>query len=249
MDAFQNLSNDLTIRLNKIRGRNPFFFLSRAKQEDDLVQAISLEGNRLANSKSITKLIEQLESQNPTPDPAISPYVYGRWRLLYTNNADTSSPIQRSAVNAQKFPIYQDIIVNENDQLQVNQVVKFSDNVELSVDALASTKAYPLPELTERQSGTTLGLNFLGISLVGEEAKADPTRPNSRIDFVFDTGFFNFGGVFRLPYPVPFRLPLLRDTVKGWIDITYLSSTLRIARGNKGTTFVLIKENVKSTSR
>lgn len=27
--------------------------------------------------------------------------------------------------------------------------------------------------------------------------------------------------------------------VKGWIDVTYLSERLRIARGNKGTLFVL----------
>mmetsp|Transcript_20801 Transcript_20801/g.26874 ORF Transcript_20801/g.26874 Transcript_20801/m.26874 type:complete len:261 (-) Transcript_20801:227-1009(-) len=211
--------------------------------EDELLSAISDEGSRLANSESVASLIGRLKSQNPTPEPAIAPRVYGRWRLLYTNNADTSSPIQRSAVNAQKYSIYQDIIVNDNtSQLQVNQVVKFSDSVALSVDALASTAAYPLEELTERKSGTTFGLSILGVSLVGKEAEPDPERPNSRISFVFDEGNFDFGS-FRIPYPVPFRLPLLRDAVKGWIDITYLSERLRIARGNKGTTFVLLKEN------
>lgn len=215
---------------------------STTSLEDQLVEAISNEGNRLANSDSVASLISRLESQNPTNEPAISPLVYGRWRLLYTNNADTSSPVQRSAVNAQKYTIYQDIIVNDNEQLQVNQVVQFSDKIQLSVDALASTAAYPLAELTERQSGTTLGLSILGVSLVGEEAQPDPNRPNSRINFVFDEGNFDFGGDFRIPYPVPFRLPILRDAVKGWIDITYLSDRLRIAKGNKGTTFVLLKE-------
>ena len=47
-------------------------------------------------------------------------------------------------------------------------------------------------------------------------------------------------------YPVPFRLPVLRDAVKGWIDITYLSDRVRIARGNKGTTFILAKEGLDS---
>jgi hypothetical protein len=42
---------------------------------------------------------------------------------------------------------------------------------------------------------------------------------------------------------VPFRSPLFRDWVKGWIDITFLSDRLRISRGNKGTTFVLAKED------
>jgi hypothetical protein len=81
----------------------------------------------------------------------------------------------------------------------------------------------------------------LGVSLVGDEAKEDPNRPNSRINFVFDEGNFDFRNI-RIPYPVPFRLPFLRDAVKGWIDLTFLSDRLRISRGNKGTTFVLLKE-------
>lgn len=210
--------------------------------EDQLLEAISKEGKRLANSEDVSKCISELERSGLSiPEPAISPQVYGRWRLLYTTNADTSSPIQRKAVDSKTFPIYQDILFNEKGQLIVSQVVKFSDNAKLAVDAVASTAAYPLPELTERQSPTTLGLNILGTSLVGDEAKPDPSRPNSRIDFVFDEGKFDFGSI-QLPYPVPFRLPLLRDVVKGWIDITYLSDRLRISRGNKGTTFVLARE-------
>lgn len=188
--------------------------------EDELVAAIRDEGNRLANSERIASLVSELETLPSIKEPAISPQVYGRWRLLYTTNTDTSSPIQRKAVDSQAFNIYQDILVNEKGQLLVNQVVKFSEKAELCVSALASTAAYPLAELTERKStGKVLGLNVLGVSLVGEEAKPDPDRPNSRIDFVFDEGNFDFGSL-RVPYPVPFRLPILRDTVKGWIDVS-----------------------------
>ena len=74
------------------------------------------------------------------------------------------------------------------------------------------------------------------------EAKENEERPDARISFVFDEGNFELGSGFTVPYPVPFRLPLIRDAVKGWIDITYMSDRLRISRGNKGTTFVLIKE-------
>jgi PAP_fibrillin len=108
---------------------------------------------------------------------------------------------------------------------------------------LASTAAYPLAELQQRQiTGTVWGLNLLGVSLVGEEAQPDPNRPNSRIDFVFDEGNFMLAETFEVPYPVPFRSPWFRDWVKGWIDIAYLSNRIRISRGNKGTTFVLLKE-------
>ncbi|KAL7539595.1 hypothetical protein ACHAWF_006456 [Thalassiosira exigua] len=215
--------------------------------EDRLLAAIESNGSdrRLDNSDEISSLVARLEASGSSiARPAVAPEVYGRWRLLQTTNADTASPIQRKAVDTTKFDIFQDIVFAEDDpeKLLVRQIVKFGDNSELCVDALASTSAYPLPELTERQgTGKILGLNVLGVSLVGGEATEDPDRPDSRVRFVFDEGKFDFGG-FSLPYPVPFRNPLFRDAVKGWIDITYLSDRIRISRGNKGTTFVLKKE-------
>lgn len=223
--------------------------------EERLVDEISREGSRLANSETVVSLVEQLEDLYTTAsiqEPAVASEIYGRWRLIYTTNADTGSPIQRKAVDTDRFPIYQDVVVEKNydgqppdaEVLVVRQVVEFSPNAKLSVDALASTSAYPLREFTEprKTTGKVLGLNVLGVSLVGEEAQPDPTKPQSRIDFVFDKGEFDFGNGLKLPYPVPFRLPLFRDWVKGWIDVTWLSPRLRISRGNKGTTFVLVKE-------
>ena len=213
--------------------------------EDKLLAAIEANGKdkRLDNSDEIVSLVTQLEACRSIPRPAIAPQIYGKWRLLQTTNADTASPIQRKAVDTTKFDIFQDIVFNDEKQLLVKQIVKFSETNELCVDALASTSAYPLQELTDREgTGEILGLNILGVSLVGEEAVEDPQRPDSRIRFVFDEGKFDFGG-FSLPYPVPFRSPLFRDAVKGWIDVTYLSDRIRISRGNKGTTFVLKKED------
>jgi len=222
---------------------------SRIQLEDELLSTIRNTDKRLDNSDEISQLVLQLEEAQPKfgiDQPAIAPQVKGRWRLLHTNNADTASPIQRKAVDASKYNIYQDIFVkniDNVDRLIVSQVVKFGDSVQLAVDALASTAEYPLEELTKREgTGKVLGLNILGVSLVGEEAEENPDRPNSRIDFVFDEGNFELGNGLTIPYPVPFRLPILRDTVKGWIDITYLSDRIRISRGNKGTTFVLVKE-------
>jgi len=214
--------------------------------EEKLINTINSDA-RLGNSDEINAIVEQLEQSGcGISQPAISTEVKGRWRLLHTNNADTASPIQRKAVDASKYNIYQDILVKDikdgNKGLIVSQVVKFGDTSELCVDALASTSEYPLEELSERKgTGKILGLNILGVSKIGEEADEDPDRPNSRINFVFDEGNFDFNG-FQIPYPVPFRLPIFRDAVKGWIDITYLSNNIRISRGNKGTTFVLMKE-------
>mmetsp|Transcript_25380 Transcript_25380/g.61020 ORF Transcript_25380/g.61020 Transcript_25380/m.61020 type:complete len:270 (-) Transcript_25380:508-1317(-) len=221
--------------------------------EDKLLAAIEANGadKRLDNSDEISSLVSQLEAARSIPCPAVAPEVYGRWRLLQTTNADTASPIQRKAVDTTKFDIFQDIVLAEDGDddddaeiLLVRQIVKFGETNELCVDALASTSAYPLPELTAREgTGKILGLNILGVSLVGEEAEEDAERPDSRVKFVFDEGKFDFGS-FTVPYPVPFRSPLFRDAVKGWIDITYLSDRIRISRGNKGTTFILKKEEM-----
>lgn len=218
--------------------------------EDKLINIINSNEARLGNSDDINSIVEELEQSGAgIREPAISKEVKGRWRLLHTNNADTASPIQRKAVDASKYNIYQDILVRDvkgnssSKELVVSQVVKFGDNARLCVDALASTAEYPLAELTERKGdGKILGLNILGVSKVGEEASENVERPNSRINFVFDEGNFDFNG-FEIPYPVPFRLPIFRDAVKGWIDVTYLSDRVRISRGNKGTTFVLMKES------
>ena len=252
--AFQNLLPNLSSIFPPTKSQPRL--LGDIELEDRLLAAIESNGqdNRLGNSETISSLVSQLEASSLSiPRPAIAPQIYGRWRLLQTTNADTASPIQRKAVDTTKFDIFQDIVFADSDddndenssnkRLLVRQIVKFNDQNELSVDALASTSAYPLPELVDREgTGKILGLNILGVSLVGKEAEEDPSRPDARVKFVFDEGKFNlFGGSLVVPYPVPFRNPLFRDAVKGWIDVTYLSDRIRISRGNKGTTFVLKK--------
>ena len=73
------------------------------------------------------------------------------------------------------------------------------------------------------------------LRLSASAAKALPKR----LDFTFDLAYFNVFGV-RVPYPVPFRL--LGKEAMGWLDTDYLSDNVRITQGNKGTTFVLIRE-------
>ena len=47
-------------------------------------------------------------------------------------------------------------------------------------------------------------------------------------------------GTLALPYPVPFEL--LGDNAKGWLQTDYLTKSLRLSRGNKGSLFVLSPE-------
>ena len=49
---------------------------------------------------------------------------------------------------------------------------------------------------------------------------------------------------FRLPYPVPFRL--LPNESRGLLDNIYVDEDLRLAKGNKGTVFVLKRDDSAS---
>lgn len=130
--------------------------------------------------------------------------------------AASSSPIQRTVTSLEGFTIQQAIRLGGVDD-RVDQVVQFGD-----------------------------GGNYLRLSAA---ASVDRARdPIDRVDFAFDLAYFElktgpFGALpepIRVPYPVPFRL--LGDEAKGWLDTTYLGKDVRVSRGNKGTTFILVRE-------
>ena len=105
--------------------------------------------------------------------------------------------------------------------------------------AIASTVKRPL---VEPRTGDG---KFFGLAPFGVSSSAPPRSPSERIDFSFQEARLELkGSQIVLPYPVPFKL--LGDEAKGWIDTTFVSETLRIARGNKGTTFVLKKADTST---
>jgi hypothetical protein len=205
--------------------------------------------------------VERLEIKSNSSglsSPTASPLLEGRWRLLYTSRPGTASPIQRSFTGVDAFTVYQEIcfppctpsttaatLKNPKDKKdkaaipRVNNIVDFGPEIGLlKVEAEASTDTRPLPGFTPRK-GKGLPLGILGVS-----STTPPATKNLRINFQFDQAAFYFKKLpFTIPYPVPFKL--LGDETKGWIDITYLSKdgNFRLTRGNKGTLFVLVKDN------
>lgn len=180
----------------------------------------------------------------------------GRWKLLFTTRPGTSSPIQRAFTGVEAFSVHQEVsraVVSPTtgETLvpgSVTNVVTLGNAGTLRVVASTSTAAAPLPGFTPRRGPGVPFLKFLGTSSV------DPPRtPGERLDFAFrKAAFFFTSGVasgLSVPYPVPFealsRIPGgLGDEVKGFLDTTYLSPDggFRLSRGNKGTLFVLQRE-------
>ena len=223
-------------------------------------------GASKSDQTAIANAVTALEQNGGLRDPALQPEIEGTWRLLYTSKSNfdlknplgsrvdgskpgleglfaslfgdenakqmtegaesipqaaSSSPIQRTVTSFEAFTIQQALRLTSSSDPRVDQVVQFGDG------------------------------NYLRLSA---KASVDTVNP-TRIDFTFDLAYFEFAsGPFgiklpgtqsvRVPYPVPFQL--LRDEAKGWLDTTYLGKDVRISKGNKGTTFILVRDTSES---
>ena len=230
---------------------------SRKDQEEHLLTLLGSIQNRgasadNADSLSLNKRIEELVSDlENNVDGRKSQYLDGCWKLLYTSTPGTNSLIQRTFTALESVSIFQ--VVNAYNTSasflksdigeplpDVSNTVCFffgKDPIPLArlrVTALASTSSRPLI-IPRSGDGKIFGMNIFGVS------KSTPPRSlDERVDFAFQEAQFEFRDFpFTIPYPVPFKL--LGDEAKGWIDNTYISEKFRIARGNKGTLFLLQK--------
>ena len=197
--------------------------------------------------KSLEKSYEGKMSKNNEDKPSID----GVWKLLYTSSPGTNSPIQRTFTSVDTFGIYQVVNLARPDKSflrskdknvplpDVSNIVCFGTSARLRVTALAST--YNKPFITPRKGdGKIFGLNIFGVSSDNCDQDIFIDKKSQRIDFAFQDARFEFANYpLYLPYPVPFSL--LGDEAKGFIDNTFISdsSDFRIARGNKGTKFLL----------
>jgi len=229
--------------------------LNNGGVEEEETRLLSLIGNvsgrgagllDLKTKLEIEDLIERLERKGLTREvdgQGDASKLNGVWRLLYTSTpGNTQSPIQRSLTGYDGVSIYQVINLEGRPSFlggglpDVSNTVVFGDGIgRLRVTALASTVSRKLVE-PRTGDGAVFGLYPFGKSI-----NQKPRKPEERIDFAFQEALFEFKQPFplTLPYPVPFKL--LGDEAKGFIDNTYYSRDFRIARGNKGTIFLLVK--------
>ena len=169
----------------------------------------------------------------------------------FAGQSGSSSPIQRTVTSLEAFMIQQAIRLRDpktgaprspsagpDADARVDQIVQFGNGNFLRLSAKANVVYDDLSKSKSR-------------SLRDPSKDATESHSISRIDFAFDLAYFELAtGPFgiklpgtrpaRVPYPVPFSL--LGDEAKGWLETSYLGKDVRISRGNKGTTFILVRE-------
>ena len=108
------------------------------------------------------------------------------------------------------------------------------------------SRLYQIVQLASDASSGRI-LNVVDASpaaVIAIEADLEGAPQPNRLDFRFSGGRVLlrtlWNGTLDLPYPVPFEL--LGDNAKGWLQTDYLTQSLRLSRGNKGSLFVLAPE-------
>ena len=187
-----------------------------------------LDGAAVAQIREIVADLEAKSGRAPSQRE-----LEGRWRVLAT-----ISPPSDSGDNFVRF-------------FSVKSWVDYAFNggpsPVQSLVAGSSTTAALTQKLTlsgdEPRFDNVVDLPFGRLVIRATVEPDAPGAPASRLTFRFRDGEFLvddalFGGALAVPYPVPFDL--LGDRAVGYLETTVLdeASGVRVARGNKGTTFV-----------
>jgi hypothetical protein len=181
-------------------------------------------------------LIGRLAAQNPNPQCVRGKgrlALVGVWRLVYTARTNLGlegkewlqylidngpSPVQRFVIGSvsQVGRVYQTLELDDGGG-RFNNLIDFREALGGVLNLQATVEGYT--------GGTQLDIRFSNAYFLFERnpltnESLDPPR--------------------RLPYPVPFRL--LPNESRGLLDNIYVDEDLRLARGNKGTVFILRRD-------
>lgn len=169
---------------------------------------------------NILSLVEQLEDENPHPQPLQSKELLeGNWRLLYTSSRTILG--LNNIPLAQLGQIYQCIRVANNQLYNIAEIVGLP-----FLESVVSVRA-----TFEVVSDKRVNVNFQR-SILGLQSFLNYSSPSDFIDKIEEGKKFP-----------PFDLPIPSRPQKAWLEITYLDEDLRLSRGNEGNIFILTKSN------
>jgi len=195
----------------------------------------------------VGELIAQLEARNPTPNPTEAlEKLNGEWKLEYTSNSELFFILA-----AQNLPLLEvgDILqtIDVNTMTVENKAELKTPVVTGSVGATASFEIRSPTRLQIKFNESTLytpqpvdSLEIPGsLEIFGQRVDIAPLRP--ALTPIADAARSAFRMVSDRP---DLRIPIKNEQAQSWILTTYLDDTLRIARGDGGSVFVLSKQNV-----
>lgn len=190
----------------------------------------------LVNEKDkvkILSIIEQLEDENPTPQPLQSKELLdGNWRLLYTSS--------KAILGLNNLPLLQLGKIYQYIRMEESKIYNIAEIVGLPfLEGLVSVSA-----TFEVVSPKRINVNFQR-SIFGLQRLLGYVSPS---DFIYKIEEGKKFAPFDLNLEegkkfVPFDFNLGDTRQKGWLEITYLDDNLRISRGNEGNVFVLTKNS------
>jgi hypothetical protein len=171
-----------------------------------------------AQKQSILAAIARLEGLNPTPLPLeASELLNGDWRLLYT-----TSP---ALLNLDNIPLSKLGQVYQCIRVETASIYNIAETYGLPyLEGIISVAAKFVPVSEKR-----VEVNFQR-SIVGWQKLLDYKSPADLVEQIESGKKF-----------AALDLPLNSQRQLGWLEITYLDSDLRIARGNRDSIFVLCK--------
>lgn len=221
--------------LARHRARVPARMVVAPEAESELLRLID-EG---APANSICNAICTLEELGGVGSPALSSLIEGNWKLAHTSGSsfDPRNPLgRRTDGSTPGLEAFLSTVLGGSE----SGIGASSSPIQRAVTSAFSVEQ----ELRNLNAGggrvEQRVLTPVGTLHLNAAATVQQDAPY-RVDFAFDEGYFEFqqSGLPRLPYPVPFRL--LGKEAEGYLDTSYLSETLRISTGNKGTQFVLTR--------
>ncbi len=168
---------------------------------------------------AILSAVAKLEDRNPTPRPVeAGELLNGNWRLLYTTSSDLLGIDQLPVLKLGQ--IYQCIRAAETKVYNIAEIygVPFLEGI---VSVVADFE-----QVNERRVNVKFNRSIVGLQrFLGYQS------PSAYIQEI-ETG---------KKFPaLDFQLQPREQ--RGWLDITYLDTDLRISRGNKNSLFVLTKQ-------
>ncbi|MEO0352600.1 MAG: PAP/fibrillin family protein [Cyanobacteria bacterium P01_A01_bin.15] len=192
-------------------------------EKTDLLNAIAPTNRGLLvtpeQKKEILTNVARLEVSNPTPLPLeAANLLNGNWQLLYTTSTEL--------LGIDRFPllslgdIYQCVRVEQ-------QLIYNLAEVKSALGGLVAVTAQ-----FEPVSDSRVNVRF-NRAIFGLQSTLGYRNPNQFIAALQQTDRF------KLLQGIDFTISSTRDP--GWLEITYLDSTMRIGRGNQGSVFVLKK--------